>query len=446
MRLTLMVVVLALGACSPDVRHPPGSDGGADGGFDAGADAGNPGADGGLAVAVACSLLTERRCAALDRCGVISDSQAAQRDCVAYFTATWCGPTLWPSRVDPSVATLHYDPARAQACADAWPTRACPDWNTEPDACTRFLTPNAQPGQACYGGYQECVIGVCRGDVCPRTCKPKGIATDPCQLTTDCRAGLYCRITTSGAGTGRCTEYGLLAASCDPTLPCADMLLCLQGTCQALPGAGQGCLAGRCDDTAYCVTGADGGVCEPKRNTGAPCSDDSQCLPGDVCETLSASCEPSVLTQAGAPCGARQLCPTGMVCLGLRQGGLGECQPPAAPGQPCVSSDDCQAQLACGRVDGGLVCGPLRAAGQACAATRDCQAFTVCLGNTCTPLPTVGAACSTTRQCQWGTCLDTGDGGLMCSSGQGPGAHCSTGSDCASGRCEAGQCLAACSP
>lgn len=444
MRRTLIAVFLGLSACALSVLHPPGSDGGADGGADAGADGGGQAADGGLEVAAACPLFTERRCEALARCGVIAGTEAARRECVAYFTATWCGPALWPSRVDPSVGTLHFDPVRAQACADAWPTRACADWDTDPDACERFLSPAAQLGQYCYGGYQECVVGVCRGDVCPRRCQPKGFATEVCLTTGDCRWALYCRAVTGG--TGRCTEYGAVNASCDPTLLCADGLLCLQGTCQVLPTAGAGCLAGRCDDTSYCVTGADGGVCAPRRNAGAPCSDDSQCLAGDVCETVSGSCQPSALTQVGVPCGARQTCPPGTVCLGLRQGGLGECQPPAGLGQACVSSDDCQAHLACARADGGLACGPRRAAGQACTGTRDCQAFTVCLGSTCTPLPTVGAPCTATRQCQWGTCLDTGDGGLVCSDGLGPGAHCATGTDCASGRCEAGQCLAACSP
>ncbi len=444
--LALLAAMALSWTCSPKASEPiilpQGTDGGrADGGVDGG------GGGGGLPVKLACGVLTSRRCGMLQRCGLIGPSDQDVRACEAFYTATWCGPTRWSSRVDPSVATLKYDPARAVACADSFLTRDCDDYATLADSCLRFLSPAVSLSHACYGDYEECQAGVCRGVSCPKTCQPRGVAGEVCAVDADCLTdhGFYCRAT-STPGVGQCTSVGGLGEACSSSQPCGVGLLCESLKCVVQPTAGEPCVGGRCDDSSWCAASASGGLCEPKRNPGAACTDDVQCLSPNLCETLSGECAPVQLTQAGAPCGPRQVCPTGMSCQGLTSTTAGTCLLLRKTEESCQVSSDCQAHLACAPNDGGLTCQPRGLAGVHCDTGRDCGPFQVCLAQACQPLGAPGGECAATRKCLWGSCADVGDGGFMCADPGGPGTNCAVGSDCASGRCATGLCLASCVP
>ncbi len=454
LRLTLFrsfTVGLLLGAMAACGSRPPPPRPPLDGGVAGGGTGGGVGASGagggasgvGLPVAQACPRLNARRCEALRRCGLVGDDTGAYRDCVAFFTATWCGPTRWLPRVE--VGTLRYDPVRAQACADDFLTRACADVTTEPSSCQRFLSPAVPLGGGCYDGFSECVDGVCRGGGCPRRCLSRGGVGESCLTTADCATGLTCRPGTGSSG-NQCATPSLENEPCGPTQPCGPGLACVGASCRRLPLPEQACLQGRCDETSVCVMTADGGLCEARRDAGVTCDDDSECLPTMLCDATLQACAPQQLTAPGAECSARQRCPAGTTCL-LEQGtNRGTCGALRDDGGVCQRATDCQGHLTCVSTDGGSVCAPRREDGAPCATARECRAFSTCVSGTCVPLPALGDACAADRPCLWGTCLDGPDGGSVCAETQGPGQPCRSGNDCASGRCDQGTCTAACLP
>ncbi|MDP3500027.1 MAG: Dickkopf N-terminal cysteine-rich domain-containing protein [Myxococcales bacterium] len=433
-------------ACSP---VPPPllvlPDGGIGAGGVGGGSSGTGGgsADGGLPLRSACATLNARRCETLRTCGVIDDTTDAYRACVAWLTATWCGPTQWPSRVE--VGTLRYDAIRAQTCATDWATRSCSDWAMEPASCKSFLLPAVSLGGRCYDGYQECSDGVCRGGGCPRKCLARGAIAEVCLTTADCQANLYCRPPLGASGSSQCSQFGAESAPCGPTQLCAPGLVCSAGACRRLPVAEQPCVVGRCDDSAFCVASADGGVCESRRDAGLGCNDDSQCGPSLVCDAITQSCVASS-APIGAECSPRQQCPQGATCLIETGQQRGVCSVLKRATEPCRVASDCQGHLTCVEADGGRSCAPLLKNASVCSTSRDCLALSACVAGNCVGLPALGEPCSTTRPCLWGACLDGADGGAVCIEPQGPGQACRTGADCASGRCEQGLCAAACLP
>lgn len=446
---SLGLAVLLSGCPALVISGPPedGGDAGLDGG---GKDGGGSGADAGLPLKSACTVLNSKQCEYLSRCGLIAATEPAVRDCLAWLQATSCGPSKWPARVEPPVATLRYDAVTAQLCADAWATRACSDYGAEPSACSRFLLPNAFNRQACYDGYHECTEGVCRGAACPRSCQPKGSALptpDVCRENPDCKSGLYCLLTAPETGVGLCAQYGGATALCDADRPCLAGLLCSGGKCLTPPSSGQPCLGSACDDTSWCHNGADGGVCDDRRDGGSPCTDDVQCQVDYLCEVLSSQCVLKALTGIGNSCGLRQTCPLGTTCLDATPTSLGECQPPHDTGGSCLSSNDCQANLACVSLDGGLSlgCGPRQPAGGRCTEDRDCQLLSVCRQQSCMRLPATGDSCAVTQACLFGPC-GGGDAGFVCAEPFGPGVLCTKDADCSSARCVTGKCLPSCTP
>jgi hypothetical protein len=444
----LVALAAAVGSCGPIVPRPDGgsADGGAsDGGRDGGVDGGN--LDAGLTASAACTVLNSKRCEYLRQCGLIAADDDATRDCILWLTATWCGPSLWPARVIPSVGTLKYDGVQAQACAEGFVGRACSDYESLPVACSRFLAPNAYTRQSCYDGYQECTEGVCRGAACPRTCQPRGAEGEVCRLSTDCRSGLYCRISNTAAGIGLCTAFGTLDAGCDNEQPCGPTMACISGQCQFPPRVNAPCPALVCETQAWCNSTPDGGYCFPRGDQGDTCSDDVQCLDGLLCDAVRSTCEPKVLSTAGALCGTRQSCPTATACIGATSSSLGTCGVPRVEGEPCAVSSECTAHLACRRAnDGGYVCGARAQSGQSCAFDRDCRVLSRCRLGTCVDLPGTGESCAEAQACLWGPCATVADAGSICVERYGPGALCQGDSDCASEKCVAGRCLAACAP
>jgi hypothetical protein len=303
--------------------------------------------------------------------------------------------------------------------------------------------PNAGLGAPCFDGYDDCLDGVCRGAVCPRRCQPRALTGEVCGVDADCRAGLFCRLSTTTPGVGQCAPFAQAGDPCDDFTHCADALWCTGGACHALPTAGQACLVGRCDALSFCANGSDGGVCLGRLPTDAGCTSD-QCQATLAC--LGGACQ-SASVPAGAPCVWGQGCPVGLTCVGAAADG-GVCQQPLGLGQPCALDGECEAELACLGTDGGKVCSERLPAGASCAATRQCEVDAECLQGTCAHLPVVGQPCGSTRVCQGALCANNPavDGGFLCVPRLGPGATCGKDGDCSSQRCVLGACLTACTP
>ncbi|MBL8952203.1 MAG: hypothetical protein JNK82_15580 [Myxococcaceae bacterium] len=441
------MVVLLVAACGGTFAPPGGSGGG---GGRAGGSAGGSGTAGGTAttglpLASACSVLNTSRCEYLARCGLIDDSMSALRDCQAWLLSTWCGPTKWPARVEAS--TLLYDARLGQSCAEAWPTRSCEEWESQPLPCTRMLSPNASPLQACYDGYSECTENrVCRGAACPRSCQPLGVVGDSCLLDSDCTSLLYCKRAVAVTGAGTCTNLGVASSVCGPDEPCAPGFTCVAGRCLVPPTVGSPCASGGvCDATAWCEFNADGGTCAMRQGAAARCTDDVQCASGYLCQL--GRCEPKVVAVKNAMCSDRQTCPATTTCVGAAPPALGECKPPLKVGDECIASDDCERHLACASVDGGfrLTCGERQAPSGSCSVDRDCQLLSRCVGGVCLRLPMLNEVCTDVKACLVGPCVSDG-GTSVCVEKFVAGARCSADSDCASGRCVGAICLTGCAP
>lgn len=412
---------------------------------DAGADAGVPPQDAGLPVDAACEVLNRSRCEYLARCGLIGDTADDLERCQRRFTASWCGPGTWPLRVAPPVQTLRYDGRMAQDCADAFAMRACGEWEVLPESCVNFLKPFASLRQACYDGYLECVEGVCRGAACPRSCQARGVAGEVCRADADCVARLYCRPSSATPGIGTCAAWAGLGEACDAETRCLDGLWCYANQCVQLPPVGRPCFLGRCDLDGWCDRTLDGGTCVMRKARGTGCLP-GQCLADLLCGALSGVCEPIVLDSPGVPCTGEQRCPSGTVCVGWTADAPGICEAPHSEGEACTRHEDCKPHLACLPSDGGSACARRRADGEPCTDARGCRVQSTCVKGECRALEEPGQSCDETKACLWGTCVDAGTAGLKCVPPLGPGAGCTSSAQCASGRCEQGVCLAACTP
>ncbi|MFT3839768.1 MAG: hypothetical protein QM723_22470 [Myxococcaceae bacterium] len=427
-----------------------GTTGGSGGGSATGGGVGGGGGssdDAGLPLNAACSTLNAARCAYLTRCGLVGQGQVEQSDCLAWLQATWCGPSNWPTMVNPHVATLRYDGVAAASCADGFAAAECHDYDLLPQACDHFLLPNVLLNQSCYDGYDECTQGVCRGAACPRTCQPLGMNQDACRLDDDCRSDLYCKLISVTVGTGLCTPRGGLSDSCGADAPCASMYKCVGSKCVSPPVSGQPCLGTVCDSSAYCQA-IDGGLCTLRNGMGISCTDDVQCQSGLICQLAStnSTCQPQQLPK-GSACSLAQTCLGGTTCVGASANQLGMCSTPLDAGMPCAASTDCNEFEACVSADGGIqrYCGARQGPGGRCNEDRECEYFTVCRQSSCVSLPTRGASCAVTRQCLTGACISL-DGGYLCVDPLSAGASCTGNADCASGMCTQGQCMPSCTP
>lgn len=412
-----------------------------------GGSGGGSATDAGLPLLQACTVLNTRRCEALVRCGLLASTEAARRRCLAVMQSSWCGPSLWPSRVATSPPTLRYDGVQAQACAEALRTRACSDWQDLPPACARITTAAASTTQACYGDG-ECTDGVCRGAGCPRTCQAKGGLGEVCRTADDCRTGNYCRLANLATGVGQCVAYGQPMAACDSVERCAPGLACFEGKCVQPPLPGFSCLERLCTDDAFCALAADGGTCTPRLGPGASCTDDEQCQSGLLCEDVTRVCSSVRLSAPQSACGPRQVCPPGTACIGGGPTTTGMCRPAKQLDERCAQASECAPQFACFARDGGAAasCGPRAAAGDTCVDDVDCELYTVCRSGTCLGLPLVGESCALTQRCLVGPCVAASDAGSSCQTAFGPGIACKTAADCASAQCLAGRCLPSCGP
>ncbi len=379
----------------PDGNAPP----------DAGANSG-----GDLRLELACLTLNGARCDYLQRCGLVAPGTESRSDCMNLLGATDCGPTLWPARV--IERTLNYHPVAAQQCADAYLTRACGEWRELPAVCSGVTTPAVSLGGRCYGGTApECRSGTCTGGTCPRRCREQGGPGELCDVDADCRTGNFCQALGSGTGVGTCAALGTSGAICTTQAQCADGLYCsgLQ-RCAEFASEGESCLQAACAPGLWCSTAA-GTVCIARAQADGACTADAQCEQGLWCAPESGTCQPAVTRAEGVSCTRARECGEPFTCLEGADGGA---------------------------------CGPRRQDGSTCSSDRDCTVLSRCIDATCTPLPRTGEPC-TPGGCLHGTCELT-EGEWLCKGQGGPNAACTADAECASGRCVAGACLAACSP
>jgi len=231
---------------------------------------------------------------------------------------------------------------------------------------------------------------------------------------------------------------------CESSWDCQEGLFCYQGTlpqyvCVALPtvGPAQPCNSSTmvCEQGYYCDSGTD--QCEARKAAGEDCSDIDECQEGLICESTG---------QCGAGLGSGQDCYYSNSCgVSLYcDSTLGQCAPRKGAGTTCYSEGECEASLYCDINDR---CSARRAPGEGCSSGSDsCQQWYACLprGN-CKARGDVGSECYGDDQCL--ERLQCNPDGRICEMQplKAPaGSFCDEGSDCESGQCESGVCIAFC--
>lgn len=231
-------------------------------------------------------------------------------------------------------------------------------------------------------GHTSCSSGYCNAGTCEAKAALDGLCSSlyPAEA---CVAGTYCDWVTLDAGVTydyRCTARGDVSAACTGTglePECLETLHCSGGLCTARGTAGASCdpFYGdeQCVDSAWCNTSTY--LCESRIVEGGTCPSlllDQACVPGTHC-TLPEICQPT--QPAGALCDNPSQCDYGLACV----------------------------------VDG--VCRPQLAAGAACdpSETGQCIEFHRCDNDAATCMPLEyglpnGAACRDGTQCESGAC------------------------------------------
>jgi len=316
-----------------------------------------------------------------------------------------------------SVSRVQFDIEAATTCLDTMETNAaqCPSASEEPDECKHIVTG---------------LVGI----------------DGECAYDGECSGQARCR-RVGNALSGRCYDKAGLDGLCEGSLDCQEGLFCYQGTlpqyvCVALPtvGPGQECNGSTmvCEQGYYCDSSTD--VCVAQKAAGEQCDDISECQEGLICDT-SGSC--------GAGLGSGQTCSTYETECGVSlycDSSTYECTPRKGSGATCSTyGNECEASLYCGT---GGTCTARRAPGEGCASgSNSCQAFYACLprGN-CKARGDVGSECYGDDQCL--ERLQCNPDGRVCEMQplKSPaGSFCDEGTDCESGQCESGVCIAFCS-
>jgi hypothetical protein len=188
-------------------------------------------------------------------------------------------------------------------------------------------------------------------------------------------------------------------------------------------------------------------VCIARKLEGAACTE-GQCQSTLVCDPIRAVCV-RIQLSSGDACSLAQVCPVGQTCVGATAQSPGLCHAPEPEGDPCLSSRDCEAHLACQTSqDGGTSCQRRAAAGGSCESAQTCQRGAVCSAAVCTELPLPGESCTQTRACRWGLCRELAgvDAGAVCGPLLSAAQPCTKNEECASGACSSGTCVARCLP
>jgi len=170
---------------------------------------------------------------------------------------------------------------------------------------------------------------------------------------------------------------GLVAAgqACDGDQECLDGLECYGDVCTDLPGEGQACLDGSCEEDHFC--GVDD-LCHGYRASGQPCPEGDYACDNDLyCDTRSDTCAPYV--GSGGDCAHDDYaCDSDLYCSPASQ----TCRPYPVGDQSCDDSGgDCADDHYC---DAAQLCQAQQGGGAACTEDEQCLSWD-CIDNFCEP-------------------------------------------------------------
>ncbi len=322
--------------------------------------------------------------------------------------------------------------------------------------------PNANQGGTCSRdgecGTGKCVDGFCCNAACNGQCEAcdvpgsEGVCTpvsgNPHGARPVCDSdGSQCGGQCDGAVRDACSYPGAtvscraascsnqtatLAAACDGagSCPAVQTQACGEYVCGATA-----CL-GNCLHDANCAAGnwCSGGVCAPKKSTGAACGADNQCAGGicadgfccnRACEGQCEACdvagsEGTCSPVTGAPHAGRTQCASdGSLCAGQCDGvnasacaypGAGtQCRAPACATGTATLAAACDGAGACPaeqtQACAPFVCGANACLGN-CAADSDCAGGNWCSAGVCVAKLANGGTCAADNQCGSGSCVD----------------------------------------
>jgi hypothetical protein len=266
-----------------------------------------------------------------------------------------------------------------------------------------------------------------------------------CAYDEECAGQSRCRRLGAGAS-GRCYDKSGQDGLCETTLDCQDGLFCYQGTmpqyvCVAIPtvGPGEACNGASliCDQGYFCDSGTD--ECVAQKASGESCTGLNQCQEGLICE-YGGRCGAGL--GAGQACSYTQLCGAGLYCD--TTGATDQCAARKTVGSTCMSAEECDASLYC---DSGNHCNPRKAPGDTClTGNNSCQAWYACQprGN-CASRGDVGSECYSDDQCL--ERLRCNPDARVCEMEPiklPAGSFCLQGTECESGQCVSGECIAYC--
>jgi len=293
-------------------------------------------------------------------------------------------------------------------------------------------------------------------------------ANDPCFHELDCAPGLFCWRAGGNSGAGICRTVVAQGQQCRESTLCEDTSVCVPidtrtSKCAPLDRQENGtfctadelCLpesfcntleflcepkrAGgeECNGSEHCLSARcnlDQRTCEPQGDRGARCSSHQQCNDGLWCNPLYAASyctQPLETGDAGDSCDTARPCKEGLVCAGsVCQAPLppselcfsdAQCDdasycddttdrctsPRKQPGETCLNSRECAADLYCGVTNVTVTqsCLPRLALGEACVAGQDsCAVGARCNPTTavCEPVLALGDQCVRAGDCQAG--------------------------------------------
>ncbi len=271
--------------------------------------------------------------------------------------------------------------------------------------CTSFESNVCLPEDPTCVVEQRCTNGLCKVPVdgacqqdsdCPADyyC-PAGTCTydfrgpgEACNVTEQCETGLVCTCPNPTGSNGFCETGGTCKTVVFFASPCGgESQICVEGlfcdpigeACKVPPG-------GACQTDGNDFECQVGYVCSGNRcivglQTGAVCTDASQCLGNMLCNQQDGATAKSCCVQKSQACRTDDDCCDNtiifgdLVCRGGVCTGLGQTN----EGDPCASNDVCKAGLECLDPSGlGSVCTSVKKRGQECDSRDICESGTVC--------------------------------------------------------------------
>jgi hypothetical protein len=301
------------------------------------------------------------------------------------------------------------------------------------------------PPPVCGDGLCEKPVETCASTSCPEDCGIGGPVAEGfgrCDLGDACLIDLDCAL--GACFHGSCQELAN-GSRCDAPTDCASE------SCDVLTGLCKtGCLL-----DADCATGVCSvlGECITPQPDGSVCDANSDCASGACNFPI---CVPANSVAPGSPCTTGIACQSGTCTAGFCAGSCGDLICTLVPDGETCFEEGCQVD--CGRCPDGT---------PGCDADADC-AGGLCGGGVCLSAGVLdpGDPCLFSRECRSGTCsagfcrgscgdgfctvVPNGETCFSCSTDCGrcpngtPG--CTSGSQCASGTCVLGFCVASCKP